>query len=191
MGKLKMLNRISIDGYFASLNEASFGMDWFIHDLEVDKTAHDIGGKMNTLILGGSTYRLFERYWVPVLKDPNAPKHLKDVAQELTDMTKVVFSRRIKESYWENTQIFDDNPIEIVRQMKQRSDSDILLLGSGSIVQQFAKESLIDEYIFIITPIVAGEGKPLFQFVKQFELNLRGAQTFESGNVVLHYLLKK
>lgn len=191
MGKLKMLNRISIDGYYASLNEASFGMDWFIHDPEVDKAAHEIGGKMDTLILGGSTYRLFERSWVPLLKDPHAPKHLKDVAQELTDMTKVVFSRKIKESYWENTQIFDDNPIEIVRQMKQRSHSDILLLGSGSIVQQLAGESLIDEYIFIITPIVAGEGKPLFQLVKPFELNLKGAQTFESGNVVLHYLIKK
>ncbi|MDF2658398.1 MAG: dihydrofolate reductase [Paenibacillus sp.] len=191
MGKLKMLNRISIDGYFASVNEASFGMEWFIHDPEVDKAAHEIGGKMDTLILGGSTYRLFERYWVPVLKDPHAPKHLKDVAQELTDMTKVVFSRRIKESYWENTQIYDDNPIEIVRLMKQRSNPDILMLGSGSIVQQLARESLIDEYIFIITPIVAGEGKPLFQFVEQFELNLRGAQAFESGNVVLHYLVKK
>jgi dihydrofolate reductase len=106
-------------------------------------------------------------------------------------MTKVVFSRRIKESYWENTQIYDDNPIEIVRLMKQRSNPDILMLGSGSIVQQLARESLIDEYIFIITPIVAGEGKPLFQFVEQFELNLRGAQAFESGNVVLHYLVKK
>ncbi|MDF2652627.1 MAG: dihydrofolate reductase, partial [Paenibacillus sp.] len=40
MSKIKMLNRISIDGYFASPNEASFGMDWFIHDPEVDKAAH-------------------------------------------------------------------------------------------------------------------------------------------------------
>lgn len=44
MRKVIMLNRISIDGYFASLNEANFGMDWFIHDPEIDKVAHDMAG---------------------------------------------------------------------------------------------------------------------------------------------------
>jgi dihydrofolate reductase len=191
MGKIKMLNRISIDGYFASPNEANFGMDWFIHDPEVDKAAHVIGGKMDTLILGGTTYRGFERHWVPVLKDPHAPQHLKEIAEELTAMTKVVFSRSIKESNWKNTQIHYDNLIEVVGQLKHRSSSDILVLGSGSIVQQLAKEGLIDDYIFIVTPIVAGEGKPLFPSVKQFELTLVEARTFESGNVVLQYVLKK
>lgn len=191
MGKIKMLNRISIDGYFASPNEANFGMDWFIHDPEVDKAAHVIGGKMDTLILGGTTYRGFERHWVPVLKDPHAPQHLKEIAEELTGMTKVVFSRSIKESNWKNTQIHHDNLIEVVRQLKNRSSSDILVMGSGSIVQQLAKEGLIDEYIFIVTPVVAGEGKPLFPSVKQFELTPVEARTFESGNVVLQYVLKK
>jgi len=101
MNKIKMLNRISIDGYFASLNEESSGMDWFIHDPEVDKAAHAIGGKMNTLILGGATYRLFERSWVPFLNNPNAPSHLKEIAEELTGMTKIVFSKTLKGSDWE------------------------------------------------------------------------------------------
>lgn len=82
-------------------------MDWFIHDPEVDKAAHIIGGKMDKLLLGGTTYRGFERYWVPFLNDPNAPQQLKKVAEELTDMTKVVFSRTIKETNWANTQIYD------------------------------------------------------------------------------------
>lgn len=191
MRKIKMLNRISIDGYFASPNEATFGMDWFIHDPEVDKAAHIIGGKMDTLILGGSTYRGFERYWVPVLNDSHAPNHLKEIAEELTDMTKVVFSTTMKSSNWTNTQIFDGNLIEVVRQLKEDTGSDILVLGSGSIVQQLAEEGLIDEYIFIVTPIVSGEGKPLFLHVKQFGLSLMESKAFESGNVVLHYEHKK
>jgi dihydrofolate reductase len=191
MRKIKMLNRISIDGYFASPNEASFGMDWFIHDPEVDKAAHIIGGKLGTLILGGTTYRGFERYWVPVLHDSQAPGHLKEIADELTDMTKVVFSTTIKNSDWKNTQIFDGNLIQIVRQLKEDAGSDILVLGSGSIVQQLAAEGLIDEYIFIVTPVVSGAGKPLFLHVKQFELALVEAKAFKSGNVVLHYQHKK
>ncbi|TXK80692.1 dihydrofolate reductase family protein [Paenibacillus sp. N3.4] len=187
MNKIKMLNRISIDGYFASLNEASSGMEWFIHDPEVDKAAHAIGGKMNTLILGGTTYRLFERSWVPMLHNPDAPSHLREIAQELTDMTKIVFSKTINGTEWDNTQIYNDKLIEVVQQLKRDASSDILVLGSGSIVQQLAKEGLIDEYIFIVSPVVAGKGKPLFEHVRQFALTPVEARTFESGNIVLHY----
>jgi dihydrofolate reductase len=190
MNKIKMLNRISIDGYFASLNEVNSGMDWFIHDSEVDKVAHEIGGKMNSLILGGITYRLFERSWVPLLKNSDAPAHLKGIAEELTGMNKIVFSKTLYGSEWENTRIYNDNLIDIVRHLKQDADSDILVLGSGSIVQQLANERLIDEYIFIVTPVVAGEGNPLFPSVKQQDLTLVDSRTFETGNVVLHYMLK-
>lgn len=188
MNKIKMLNRISIDGYFTSSNEVSSGMDWFIHDPEVDKVAHEIGGKMNSLILGGTTYRLFERSWVPFLKNPDAPAHLKEVAEELTGMNKIVFSKTLHGSEWENTRIYSNNLIDVVRHLKQDSDSNILVLGSGSIVQQLANERLIDEYIFIVTPVVAGEGKPLFSNVKQLDLMLVGSKAFESGNVILHYV---
>jgi dihydrofolate reductase len=191
MKKIKMLNRISIDGYFASPNEASFGMDWFIHDPEVDQAVHAIGGKMNTLILGGMTYRGFERYWVPVLNDPHSPPQLKEIAEELNDMNKVVFSRTIKESKWDNTRIYPDGLIQTVRQLKMEADSDILLLGSGSVLQQLARENLIDEYLFIVTPIISGGGKPLFQEVQQTRLTLEKAITFASGNVVLHYTVQR
>jgi len=90
-----------------------------------------------------------------------------------------------------NTRIYGDNLIEVVRQIKQASNTNILVLGSGLIIQQLAEEGLIDEYIFIVSPVAAGKGKALFPFVKLFDLTLREAKTFESGNVVLHYLLKK
>jgi len=190
MNKIKMLNRISIDGYFASLNGASSGMDWFIHDPEVDKATHAIGGNMNSLILGGNTYRLFERYWVPVLNNPDSPVHEREIAEELTNMTKIVFSKSLKGSDWKNTRIYGDDLIKVARQLKQDSNSDILVLGSGSIVQQLANERLIDEYIFIVTPVVSGEGKALFSNVTQLDLTLVESKTFESGNVVLHYINK-
>ncbi|MCD1260348.1 dihydrofolate reductase family protein [Paenibacillus athensensis] len=191
MNKIKMLNRISIDGYFASLNEASSGMEWFIHDPQVDQVAHEIGGKMNTLILGATTYRLFERSWVPYLTNPDAPAHLKEIAEELTAMTKIVFSTSIKNPSWANTLLYEGDVIEVARQLKEAANaSDILLLGSGSIVQQLASAKLIDEYIFIVTPVVSGQGKALFCAEKQLDLQLVRSEAFESGNVILHYLQK-
>ncbi|WP_135557654.1 dihydrofolate reductase family protein [Paenibacillus cymbidii] len=191
MCRIKMLNRVSLDGYFAGADEASMGMDWFIHDPEVDAAAHTMGGRMEMLLLGGETFRLFERYWTPFLQDPHAPKHLKATAEELTAMTKLVFSTTLPSSDWANTRIHRGNLPETVREWKQRFRSDILVLGSGSIVQQLALENLIDEYIFIVTPVVVGGGKRLFPDGTRFELQLKAAQSFDSGNILLHYERKK
>ena len=191
MRKITLLNRVSIDGYFASLNQQTWGMDWFVPDPEVDKAVHEPtdGDAPDTLLLGGITYRGFERSWVPFLNNPDAPPEMRAVAQELTQMVKVVFSKTLKNSdiTWENTQLHHGNLIEVVKELKSGKGGGILIMGSGTVVQQLANEELIDEYIFIMTPVVAGEGKPLFKDVKQFNLKLLSEQSFDSGNVVLRY----
>ena len=146
-----------------------------------------MGGMMNTLIMGSKTYQLFERNWVPYLDDPYAPSHMRGIAEELTSMRKMVFSRTMKESRWLNTQFHEDNLIGKVQALKQEAGSDMLILGSGSIVQQLAAEGLIDEYLFIITPVIAGQGKSLFQHASPTELTLVETRTFNFGNVILHY----
>jgi dihydrofolate reductase len=193
MRKIAVLNRVSIDGFFASLNQKTWGMDWFIQDPEVDKAVHGSGDSTDTLLLGGITYKGFERSWTPWLKDPKAPKEMKAVAEELTKLTKVVFSKSLKENEitWENTKLFHSNLIEEVKKLKQEKGGGILIMGSGTIVQQLANEGLIEDYLFIVTPVVAGEGKPLFKDVKQFSLKLLETKTFNSGNVVLHYEITK
>lgn len=192
MRKIVMLNRVSMDGFFASLNQKTWGMDWFVNDPEVDKAAHELGDSAtppDTLILGGITYRGFESSWVPRLKDPNAPKELKAVAEELTNMTKVVFSKTLKkdEITWEKTQLHAGNLIGVIKELKQGKGRDMMIMGSGTIVQQLANEGLIDEYVFIVTPVIAGEGKPLFKDVKQLGLKLLSTKSFKSGNVLFHY----
>ena len=188
MRKITVMNRISIDGFFASLNETTWGMDWFISDPEVDKALH-ASGESATLILGGITYRGFERSWVPLLTDPSAPAELKSVAKELTQMTKLVFSKTLKETTWKNTRLFSGNLIEEIRKLKQGPGDDMLIMGSGSIVQQLTQERLIDDYIFIVTPVIAGTGKSMFKDVKQLDLKLLETKSFKSGNVLLHYTI--
>ena len=191
MRKLILLNRISIDGYFASLNDAAFGMDWFVHDPEVDIAVRaGSGPRPDTLILGGVTYRGFERSWTPFLRDPNAPPAMKAVAEELTAMTKIVFSRRRDPIEWANTKRFDEAPADVVRRLKAEAGADMMIMGSGTICSNLANAGLIDEFVFIVTPVVAGEGKPLFDDVRRFGLTLQEARPFASGNVVLRYALQ-
>jgi len=182
-----MLNRISIDGYFASNNEMTGGMDWFVQDPKVDEAVHKRPGGSDTLILGENTFVMFKNSWMPMLKDQNAPATLKAVAQELTSMKKIVFSEKIKESDWENTEFHDDDLTSVVGKLKREEGTDILVMGSGTVVQQLANADLIDEYMFIVSPVIAGDGKVLFKDVKQQNLKLISAESFDSGNVVLHY----
>lgn len=172
------------------LNEANFGMDWFIPDPEVEREVRSGDGVVDILLLGAATYRGFERSWVPMLTDPNVPEPMKAVARELTERTKFVFSTTLKNPSWANTRVFEGDAAEVVRQLKAEEGGSILIMGSGSIVRQLAAEDLIDEYVLILTPVVAGEGKPLFQHVKLFSLDLVSSKSFDSGHIVLRYRLK-
>jgi dihydrofolate reductase len=62
------------------------------------------------------------------------------------------------------------------------------ILGSGSIVSQLAPAGLIDEYEFVMTPVVLGEGRTLFEGMKgKHHLTLKQSRSFHNGNVVLWY----
>ena len=183
MRKVVILNRVSLDGFFAGPNGE---IDWFIHDPEVDKAAHQMM-QPDTLLLGRVTYQMFESYWPHVATDPNASKEDRMTSNELAQMTKLVFSKTLGDVTWENTKLFRGDVTGEVKRLKLGEGPDISLFGSGTIVQQLANEGLIDEYLMILTPVVLGTGKPMFKGVEGFPLKLLETRSFSSGNVLLHY----
>lgn len=92
MRKVVMLNRVSLDGFFGGPNGE---IDWFIHDPEVDKAAHEMM-QPDTILFGRVTYQMFEAYWPHVARDKTAPNQARILANELNQMTKVVFSDTLK-----------------------------------------------------------------------------------------------
>ena len=188
MRKIVLLNRISIDGFFAGPNGQ---IDWFIHDPEVDQAVHERPeagpAAPGTLLTGRVTYQMFESYWPNVTRDPDAPAGARKMADELNQMTKVVFSKTLPEVTWENSKLVRGNVTGEARKLKQGNGPDILIFGSGTIVQQLAAEGLIDEYLLVVTPVVLGAGKPLFKDANKLNLELVEARGFKSGNVLLHY----
>ena len=66
-----------------------------------------------------------------------------------------------------------------------------MILGSGSIVAQFANLGLIDEYTMVVVPVVLGAGKSMFEGAKKAEMKLLSARPFGNGVVVLKYKAKK
>ena len=185
MRKIVMLNRISVDGFFAGSNGE---IDWFIHDPEVDQAAHEMMSP-DTILFGRETYQMFENYWPLVADDPDASESDRDIANELNQMTKIVFSKSLKKVAWENSRLVKGDLIKEVNQLHKGKGPDIAIFGSGRIVQQLAGKGLIDEFIFNVTPVVLGRGKSLFNDGTQFDLTLLGTRHFDSGNALLHYRL--
>ena len=65
---------------------------------------------------------------------------------------------------------------------------DILVFGSGEIVALLAQHGLVDEYQLVVSPLVLGDGKPLFRTLpKNVALKLLEAKAYASGNVKLRY----
>ncbi len=190
MSKVSMFNHITLDGVYSSTNEAAGGMDLFkLDDPAVSEAAHGPGEK-STLLVGLTTYELLKSSWQPVLADPNAPALMKQFAQELTDMRKIVFAESMFETDWENTEIHTSGLADTVKQLKAADGDDIVIMGSGTIIKQLTKEHLIDEYIFVLNPVVAGEGKNLFEGVPRTDLKLLSTKQFDSGLVMLTYVCK-
>ncbi len=65
---------------------------------------------------------------------------------------------------------------------------DMTLLGSGSIVTQFAEQGLIDEYQIMVDPVVLDDGTPIFKGIRhKLDRKLTSTRTFKSGVVLLCY----
>lgn len=194
MRRIVMFNWGSIDGFFAGPNGE---MDWILRDPAVDQVLRESGvneegadgSGSDTMLLGNTTYTLFENSWPPIAKDPQAPEALRNMAEEVTSMTKIVFSQSRRDVTWENSKLFHGNLVEEVVGLKQGQGSPILIFGSGTIVQQLTDAGLIDHYYLAITPVALGKGKPLFGDVQKRTLSLMGVQQFDSGNVLLRYRL--
>ncbi len=195
-----MLNRVSLDDFFAGPNGE---IDWFIPDSDIDKELIEEkkAGAPDTILFGWVTYEMFESYWPKMVKGVTnldySPEGEEDkiaerkIAETLTKMRKIVFSKTLKKTDWENTVILSDSLIEEVKRLKKENSSDIIIFGSGTIVQQLTSAGLIDDYWFIVTPVILGAGKALFSGVKKVNLQFMQAKHFQSGNVVIHYKTKE
>ena len=180
MGKRGVFENVSVDGYFAGPNGE---IDWFIGDEETAQYAKDQSNSTNTILFGRVTYELMASYWPTAEAMKNDPV----VAEVMNSASKIVFSRTLDKVEWHNARLVKDNIEDEIKKMKD-GPGDMVILGSGSIVSAFAERGLIDEYSFMVNPIILGSGRSIFQGIKdRLNLKLLEARTFKLGNVLLHY----
>ena len=183
MRKLVVFSHVSLDGFFV---DANGDMSWAkgTKDAEWDAFVAENAGRNAVLVFGRVTYELMTRYW----PTPLAAEHDPAVAERMNNLSKVVFSRTLDTALWNNTRLAKGEMVEEVRRMKAEPGEGMVILGSGNIVSQLAAQGLIDEYQIVVSPIVLGKGRTLFESVKEnLKLRLARTRAFNNGNVYLCY----
>ena len=185
MPRVNMFNNISLDGYFVDTNGdmswAHAGRD----DPEMEEFTSKNAQGGGALVFGRITYQMMEAFW----PTPMAAQMMPEVAKGMNAARKYVFSHSLKSAGWANTVILDGDPArEIARLTKEGGDKGLTILGSGSIVKQLTAAGLIDDFQFLVNPVVLGGGRTLFDGVPgRPGLTLENSRIFKNGKVFLHY----
>jgi dihydrofolate reductase len=136
----------------------------------------------DVLLLGRVTYEEFAAFW-PFQTDDET-----GVANYINNVAKFVVSSTLDKAGWHNTTILTGNVAEEVTKLKQQSGKDIVVSGSGKLVQFLMRENLVDEFRLFVAPAVRGHGKRLFpDGTDAQKLRLVETRPFRSGVVLLRY----
>jgi len=158
-----------------------------IADDEIHQHYNELLTNADILIYGRITYQLMESYWPLVVKNPTGNKPMDEFAVLIDNISKIVFSRTLKNVDWKNTQLKKEVIKEEVLELKQQAGKNILV-GSPSLIVALTQLDLIDEYQLSVQPTVLGSGLPLFKNVKaRINLKLLKTKTFGCGAVTLYY----
>ena len=158
MGKLVVTEFVSLDGVI----EDPGGSEDFKHGGwsfefdrgdDGDKFKLDEAMQSDALLLGRKTYEGFADAW---------PSRDGEFADKFNNMPKYVVSTTLKDPDWTNSTVISGNVADEVTKLKQELDGDIVVHGSGKLIQSLIKDGLIDEYRLMVFPVVLGSGQRLF-----------------------------
>ena len=159
-------------------------------DEEIHEYWTDVLREAGLLVYGRKTYELMVPFWPEVAKTQSATKALNEFAQAFDSINRVVFSRSLDGVEDNKTRIVRADLRDEILKLKQEQGKNILV-GGVDIPSQLIELGLIDEYYFMVLPIIAGDGRRLMDGMglqEKSQLKLVETKTFKSGSVALHYM---
>jgi dihydrofolate reductase len=172
----------SLDGFSQGPNSA---FDWAVVDEEFEDFAVRQLDEADTLCFGRATYEHMAAYWPTDQALANDPA----ITSRMNTKPKLVFSTTLERADWSNTTVMSGEAVERIEAVKSGS-GELLLLGSAHLTAHFAAAGLLDELRIMVCPIALGQGRSLFEDLKdRLPLRLSHVRPFESGQVLLTYRL--
>ena len=190
MPQLLVLNHVTLDGVMQSPalpdEDTRDGFPYGgwagagIDDVVIAKLAEGMARPgSGALLLGRRTYENFYAYWPHQTNNP--------YTDALNNATKYVASRTLQEPLpWVNSILLQGDAARAVARLKQQHDH-MLIMGSGELIRSLMAAHLIDEYLFMIHPLVLGTGRRLFSDGVHASLRLTESIPTPSGVVMATY----
>lgn len=180
MRKLIFQMALSLDGFY----EGPKGeLDWHLVDEEFYADVYKMFENMDGEIMGRKMYETMATYWpteTAMREDPVTAKWM-------NSMRKYVVSRTLKTVTWENSSLLQGDAEEAITRLKAQPGKD-LGIGGSELIASLRNPKIIDEYRFLIVPVILGAGKPIFQGIRQrLNLQLISTKTYKSGMTGLYY----
>ena len=138
------------------------------------------GGDPGALVLGRRTYLNFYGVW----------PHRKDnpYTEALNKQQKYVASRTLTEPLpWQNSTLLRGDAAAAVAALKQEPGPDLLVMGSGELIQSLRRRALVDEYVVMIHPLILGAGQRLFPEGTPADLRLAETVSTTTGVIIARY----
>jgi dihydrofolate reductase len=186
MRKLKLQVQMTIDGFVAGPKGELDWMTWTWDD-ELINYVSELTDSVDTILLGRKMTDGFISHWANVTKNPDNPEY--SAAKKFVELPKIVFSRTLNKSIWDNTVIAKGDYVEYINGLKEKSGKDIIVYGGADFVSSLVRKNLIDEYHLFINPSSIGTGMTIFNNIDdKLNLKLIESNAFECGIVMNKYI---
>ncbi len=190
MRKLVIVEFVTLDGVMQGLGspdeDREGGFEYggwgapYMDDVQMTAAVESMAAT-TAYLFGRKTYEKMAAFW-PYQPDDNP------MAAHLNATPKYVATRTLREQGWSNSHVLTGALEEEVAGLKAVGDGNVVVLGSGELVQQLIEQDLIDEYRVFLHPLVLGQGKRLFRTTRQPKrLRLLDALPTTTGVVMLSY----
>jgi|ERR1044072_271228 len=187
MRKVIVSMNVTLDGYMAGRN---CELDWHFNYWNEEMAEHACQqlSKTDTILLGRVTYLAMARYWPYQAFNLSFPREHIAFADMMNSHLKIVFSKTLERASWNNSRLVNRNFKTEISRLKKQEGKDIIIYGSGKLVNSLMQSGLIDEYELWVHPVLLGEGKALFTGIQDMHtLKLKRTIPFDSGVVILYY----
>lgn len=177
MAKIAAHEFISLDGVF---EDPKWTFD-FGFDPRMGETIAGLMASTTAILLGRRTYEEFYPAWSArtAEQDPGAPF--------FNETPKYVISGTLQSADWQNATILGAYDPEAIGALKDQTDGDIYISGSGTLVRGLLADGLLDELHLFLFPVALGRGQRLFAEGAGTKHGLLGTDVYDNGVVHLAY----
>ena len=182
MGKVVANFFITLDGVVES---PDWPQDWhFPFYNEEMAAAVERSQSAKAFLMGRGTYDTWVGYWPKQarIEPTDAVGQAAGFASFINAVPKYVVSNTLSNPEWQNTTVISrDAAAENIREIKERTDGEIHMAGSATLVRWLLAQGLLDELHLMVHPVIVGKGRRLFEQVPRHELELIHQERFKTG----------